>query len=207
MSAFLNRLNLRPQELRLVVIVFAIVFVVLNVWLVVPHFDDWGKAKKRLAKAKATLVLYQREIDPKRLGEYRKKLRELEGAGSTVATDERSFDLARIIQNQASASGVTITRENPGTVTSGKTNEFFEERARVIDVSTGEKELVDFLVALGSTNSMIRVKSMNLKPDQTQMRLMGGITLVASYQKKTLPPKSNTTAAKPAPASTPSRKL
>lgn len=192
MNALVNRLNLRPQELRLVVIVFAIVFVVLNFWLVVPHFGDWAKAKKSLAKAKSTLALYQREIDPKRLAEYRNKLRELEGAGSTVATDERSFDLARIIQNQATLSGVTILRDSPTTtISGGKTNEFFEERARVIEVSTGEKELVDFLVALGSTNSMIRVKSLNLKPDQSQMKLTGGITLVASYQKK-----PNTTASK-----------
>lgn len=203
MSAFLNRLNLRPQELRLVVIVFAIVFVVVNFWLVVPHFDDWGKAKKSLAKTKATLALYQKEIDPNRLGEYRKKLRELEGAGSTVATDERSFDLARIIQNQASSSGVTIIRDSPTTISGGKTNEFFEERARVIEVSTGEKELVDFLVALGSTNSVIRVKSLNLKPDQTQMKLVGGITLVASYP-KVRPKKPSAAASKNSPA--PSRK-
>ena len=40
MNSFLDRLNLRPQERRLVVGVLVIVFVVVNLWFVWPHAGD-----------------------------------------------------------------------------------------------------------------------------------------------------------------------
>ncbi|MEO6034508.1 MAG: hypothetical protein ABIQ35_04560, partial [Verrucomicrobiota bacterium] len=54
-----------------------------------------------------------------------------------------------------------------------------------ISVNTGEKELVDFLLNIGSGSSMIRVRDLDLKPaDQNRYRLQGRITLSANYQKK-----------------------
>jgi len=43
--------------------------------------------------------------------------------------------------------------------------------------------LVNFLVSLTSTNSMIRVKDLSVKPDPASTRLDGHMTLVASYQR------------------------
>jgi Tfp pilus assembly protein PilO len=184
MSGPLERLNLRPQERRLIVGVAVVFFVVLNLWFVSPHFHDWKNANASLEKANATLATFERETQPARIAEYQTRLKELEGQGSSVAPSEQSLDLIRSIQTQAAQSGVTINA-NTEVQTSGstRTNEFFEEKARLINVVTGEKELVDFLVSLASTNSMIRVRSMNLRPDPSQMRLQGSITLVASYQK------------------------
>jgi hypothetical protein len=86
------------------------------------------------------------------------------------------------------------------------TNEFFQEQSIPITVNTGEKELVDFLLDIGSGSSMIRVRDMNLRPaDQNRYRLQGTITLSANYQKKPVPKaaapattKPSTTTAKPA---------
>jgi hypothetical protein len=184
MNTFLNRLNLRPQERRLVVAVAAILFVVLNIWLVRPHFKDLDRVYQELKRARETLSLYQREADPKRIAEYQKRLKELESEGSSVLPEARGLDLFRTIQTQAQQHRVDIIGDSGvSTASSTKTNEFFEEKARTIQILTEEKNLVDFLVALGSTNSMIRVKSMNLRPDPSQMKLNGSITLVASYQK------------------------
>jgi Tfp pilus assembly protein PilO len=194
MTGPLERLNLRPQERRLVVAVAVVFFVVLNLWFVRPHLHDWSQANADLEKAKATLATFERETKPAKIAENQTRLKELEGQGSAVAPSEQSLDLIRSIQTQAAQSGVAINANTEvQTSTSARTNAFFEEKARLINVVTGEKELVDFLVSLASTNSMIRVRSMNLRPDSSQMRLQGTITLVASYQRSQ--PKKAATAA------------
>ena len=183
MNTLLDRLNLRPQERRFVVVVVAIFFVVINFWFVWPHFSDWGQVKSEIAKARTTLEKYRHETDPKRVGEYQSRLKQLEGGGSMVAADEQSFDLARAINKHAMQSGVSITGNQEVRTSSVKTNEYFEEKSRSIEVVAGEKELVDFLISIGSTNSMIRARTILLQPDQTFTRLRGTIVLVASYQR------------------------
>ncbi len=64
-----------------------------------------------------------------------------------------------------------------------------------------------FLHALGSGDSMIRVRDMDLRPDPPRYRLNGTITLVASYQKKPrgtrpVPPPATAAAAPPVLPST-----
>jgi len=67
----------------------------------------------------------------------------------------------------------------------GKTNAFFEEQTVVLNVTCGEKELVDFLYRLADKDLLIRAKSMQISPDiQSRMRLQGPITLVKSFQRK-----------------------
>ena len=63
MTSYLDRLNLRPFEKRLVVGVGAVLFVVLNAWFVVPHFSDLGDARRRRAEALKKLERWQTEID------------------------------------------------------------------------------------------------------------------------------------------------
>ena len=72
---------------------------------------------------------------------------------------------------------------------------------------SGEKELVDFLYRLGSGNSLIRVRDMNLGTElPARQKLQGSLTLVESFQKKPVkvaaapPPPKKTT---PAPAKAP----
>ena len=49
-------MNLRPQERRLVVFVGIVFFVVLNIWLVWPHFGDWTKVSMDRERALRTLI-------------------------------------------------------------------------------------------------------------------------------------------------------
>jgi type II secretory pathway component PulM len=65
MTGYLDRLNLRPFEKRLVVGVGAVLFVVLNAWFVVPHFSDLSQARERRLEALKKLELWQAEMDQK----------------------------------------------------------------------------------------------------------------------------------------------
>lgn len=187
MSSSLDKLNLRPQERRLVVGVMVVIFIVLNVLLVWPHFGDWAQVRAGLAKAQDNLVAYKKKIaQASGANGFEVKLKKLEGEGANVVADEQDVQLLRIVQSQVAASKISVTGYgNVSKQSSGKTNEFFEEQSIQITINTGEKELVDFLLNIGSGSSMIRVRDLDLKPaDQNRYRLQGRITLSANYQKK-----------------------
>jgi Tfp pilus assembly protein PilO len=202
MSGFLDQLNLRPQEKRIVVVATTVVLVVLNGLFVWPKFKEWGKLNVDLTKAKGTLKTYQAEIG--RATTYQAQLRKLGEQGGGVAPSEQALDLQRTVQAQAARHSVVQTGSR-FVPTAGSTNQFFDEQTVTIEVNSRDEELVNFLVALGSGDSMIRVRDMMLKPDNltTRYRLQGTLTLVASYQKK--PKATLTSASRPgAPKAVPS---
>ena len=197
MTDFLDKLNLRPHERRLVVIVALVVFVVLNIWLVWPQFGTVGQWQQRRIDAMKRHQNFDTEAKKKPI--YERQLHELELLGGLVGTEEQAMALSRDVANQATLSGVQVNRYDPAPRSStGRTNAFFEEQTLIITVSTGEKELIDFLYNLGARTSLIRVKSMTLSPElPARMKLQGSITLVASFAKKpppkvAIPPKATT---------------
>jgi hypothetical protein len=198
MKSFFDKLNLRPQERRLVVIVGIVIFIVLNFLFVVPMFGEYAKTMKSMKDTRRTLARYDEEI--KRGPRYKVQLEHLESTGSFVAQEEQASQLMRDVTTQAAISQVTVLRWDPTQRgSSGKTNAFFEEQTLGITVNTGEKELIDFLYSLGSGNSLIRVRSMILNPEPSHFKLQGNLTLVESFQRKP-PPSRAATAAPPAPA-------
>ena len=58
------------------------------------------------------------------------------------------------------------------------------EGANACGKTTLAHALVDFLVAIGNSDLMVRVKELNLNPDPGGFKLMGSMRLVASFQKK-----------------------
>ena len=186
MKSVFDKLNLRPNERRLVIIVMIVVFIVLNFIFVWPHFGDWGKIKARRTIADNLIRQYQREIANTKA--YQAQLKDLEKQGATVQTEAQALTLSTEVQNQAALSGVQVNRYDPVRQTAmsigGKTNQFFEEQSGIINVTTEEKSLVDFLYNLGIGRSLIRVRSFTLNPDPPRHKLQGNVTLVASYQKK-----------------------
>jgi Tfp pilus assembly protein PilO len=200
MKSFFDKLNLRPQERRMVVIVGVIIFIVINVVFVMPIFGEYGKTTQRMKDSHQLLNRYETEI--KKKGQYEQQLRQLESSGSFVAQEEQASKLMSDVTSQATLSGVTVLRYDPTPrVTSNKTNSFFEEQSLMITVNTGEKELVEFLYNLGSGGSLVRVRSMTLNPEvPNRYKLQGNLTLVESFQKK--PPAKPVVAPSPAPAKT-----
>jgi hypothetical protein len=190
MTSYLDRLNLRPFEKRLVVGVGAVLFVVLNAWFVVPHFSDLTEAKKRRADAIERMKRWQAEIDQKT--KYELGISKLVREGQEVQAEDQVNQFARAIQEQQAKSGVGIG--NFGRTTT-KTNLFFLELTQPVSVQSGEAQLVDFLYSLGSGNSLIRVSELTLRPDPPRQQLSGQVKLVASFQ-KTAPKKAASANAK-----------
>ena len=195
MTSYLDRLNLRPFEKRLVVGVAAVLFVVFNAWFVFPHFSDLAKAQDRKADALKKLARWQAEVD--QIPKYRAAISSL-AEGLEVPAEEMASQFALAIQAQEAQSGVSVTGNSRTTT---RTNEFFLELTQSIGVQSGEPQLVDFLYNLGAGSSLIRVRGLTLRPDQQRQKLSANVTLVASYQKN--PPKKPAAAGQPAAAEPP----
>jgi hypothetical protein len=191
MASVFDRLNLAPRERRILLGVGLIFFVLINVLFIWPMIPDWSQADRQIEKARKTLDDYRREIA--QVATNQARLVELERQGSTVLREEQALDLVRTIQRQAAESGVTVTRTQPGVAAGSATNRYFDEQAVFVDVTTKDAELVQFLYALGSGDSMIRVRQLDLKPDPPQYRLLGKLELVASYLKRSAPPAGTAT--------------
>ena len=179
-QSIFDKLNLRPQERRLVVIVGTIIFVLLNMWFVWPYFGDWGKTKAEIGRNRTTLERYRREIEQK--PKYEARVRELETTGSEMLSNEN--DLQRIVLMQAAAAGVQTGGSSPTRNPFGSTNQFFQEASISIPFHAGGKELVDFLVGIAAQNAMIRVRDMTVRPEQNQTRLGGTLVFVGNFQQR-----------------------
>jgi hypothetical protein len=183
--SFLDKLNLRPQERRLVVLAGAVIFVVLNLWFVWPHFRDYGRITNDIDRFRTTLEQYQAELN--RVDEYTRRLAELEGQGAAgVMPEEQATLLISRIQMQAERSGLKHSGLTPAARTSrGTAVELFEEQLLTLTLNpTGPEELIDFLVQLASGDLVIRVRELDLRPDPSKTKLLGSIRLVASFQKR-----------------------
>lgn len=187
--------QLRPLERRLAVGVLVVLFIVLNLVFVWPHFSDWGNFQLRQAAAERKLNLYHNFIAQAPV--YTKLIKELESSGEVVAAEDQGINFTRAIQSQSAASGVAILNQSRQLT---RTNDqFFVEQVLNINVQATDEQLVDFLYKLGSGASMIRVRDLELQPDPPHQHLTANIRLVASYQ-KTAPAKAGATPIKTANA-------
>jgi len=198
MTSYLDRLNLRPFEKRMVVGVAAVLFVIFNAWFVFPHFSDLAQARDRKAEAQKKLDRWQAEAD--QTPKYKAAILKLAGEGLDVPPEDQQNHFALAIQMQQAQSGVNVTSTSR---TSTRTNDdFFLELTETIGAQSGEPQLVDFLYNLGAGTSLIRVRGLGLHTDPPRQQLVANITLVASYQKN--PTKKpavgvQTSATRPAP--------
>ena len=181
MSSALDRLNLRPQERRLVIGVGIFVFLLVNYFLVWPRFDDLKTHKSAMERSRKKFREYQAEVD--KMPKYKETLAKLEEGNPMVESAEQALLLIRRVQEQAARSGVTLASQRPVPKVNIKANDFFDEEGLAIVFTAGDRELVEFLVTLSGDNSMIRVRDMDLKPDPSRTQLTCNLTLFASYPK------------------------
>ena len=178
--------QLRPLERRLVIGVAVVLLLVLNGVFIWPHFSDWGKLRGRLDQARRQLKLYQ--MTAAQIPALQADVKKFESEGEFVALEDQSVNFMRTIQTQSAQCGVQI--QNTSRQITHTNDVLFIEQAQNINVVATEDQLVDFLYKLGSGASMIRVRDLELQPDQARQRLNANIRLVASYQKNPKPASS-----------------
>ena len=187
--------QLQPMERRLVVGVAVVLLLVLNFVFIWPHFSDWGNLRRRGTDAETKLRLYREATA--QIPALKEDVNKFASAGQTIAQEDQAIDLMRTIQAQAAACGFGIQNFSRSIT---RTNDaFFVEQVQNITVTAKEEQLVDFLYKLGSSASMIRVRDLELQPDQPRQHLNANIKLVASYQKNPAHAPAAKTPAAPAP--------
>ncbi len=202
MTAWFDKLNLSPQERRLMLVGFVVLFLVLNWAFIWGRFSEWGQVNADLEKIQREIQKYNSEISRKK--SYEAHLKDLEAAGAAIAVEQENQGnkLQSAISTAASSSGVSLEaiRVVPSLTRGGVTNLFFDEVVMNAEIKAGEKELVDFLYSLGTTVLMIRVRDVvNLRLDPANpSRLAATLSLVASFQKKSPTPAAATATNAPA---------
>ncbi len=210
-ASFVEQLNLTPQERRIVVVIAVVVFVVLNILLVLPHFGDLGKVKDELDKTRNTIEtenkVVLKDIDP--VNGNQKKLKELQqNQGGGIGNQQ--IQLQRSISDQAMKTGVGVDEIRPISLMNTASNAFYEEQSVKISFECQESNLINFLYNVGNDPAMIRVRELNLRTaDANRYRLRGDATLSANYaraQPKPAAPAAAKTGAPPAKPGVPPSK-
>jgi type II secretory pathway component PulM len=202
MTAWFDRMNLQPQERRMVLGAMVVMALLVNYWFVWPYFKEYAEVSKGLDETQRVQGRYLSETT--KTNAYLVKLRDLQSRGGQVASDDAANLLQQTINKAAASAGVQINSMIPSTVSArganGQTNQFFDDIQVTVSMVSGEPELVDFLYELGAGDSMVRVRDVsNLRLDPSQTKLQATLTLVASVQKKApVPVAKPATAPKPA---------
>lgn len=200
MKKFLEQL--KPQERRWVIGLAAGAFLLFNYVAVWPHFKDWKAADVRKQKAEKKLTEFRAEIAHQ--AEYKRQIGIYESQGGSVPAEDQMEQFSTYVQNVANLYSVYILNNSqPHTYTNSP---FFIDREMSLTVLAKEESLVNFLYALGSSNSVMRVKAMSVRPDGPHEQLSANVTILASYQKKApapAPPPAKKPAASATPATTP----
>ena len=208
-ASFLDQLNLTPQERRIVVIIGVVVFVVLNMLLVWPHFKDLHQVRMQLNETRATIIKENKEItlDVEPLNGYKAELHKLERQQGGGIVNQQ-VQLQRSVSDQAIKTGVSVDEIRPLVSASPDTNKFYTEQSVKISFESQESQLVNFLFNVGNDPAMIRVRELNLKTaDANRYRLKGDAILTANYAKAPPPapkpaaPAGKTPAVAPKPPS------
>jgi hypothetical protein len=211
MSNWVDSLNLRPQEKRAIVAIAAVVFVILNLVLVFPHFKDYSQIQKQLKETSLAIAtnkaIIAKDVNP--VNGLQVQLARLEKQPDGVVTFSKDIQLIQTVTDQARASGFIPTSQGAAAVQHfGPTNladKFFESQSARIQCQAAEDALVRFLFNLGNDPAMIRVRELDLKPvEPNRYKLNANITLIADYQKTNAPKAVLTaTVAPPKPAAQP----
>jgi hypothetical protein len=175
--------QLGSQERRWVLGTAVVVFAMLNYLLVWPHFKDWGRNNIRIDAAEKKIATYRAELARKSYYETAIKRLQPEDANNVLSGDP--IQIEYFYHARAEENSVMIQANTRPT--SHSSDAFFQEEEFGLTLLGKESNLVNFLFSLGSSNSMVRVRAMSLRPDQPRHQLDANITIVASYLKKQQP--------------------
>ena len=187
MTSWFDRLNLAPTERRMAIVGLCLVALLFNYFFIWDHFAEWGVKARERTMLEGQKQIYFKEVSRK--SSYEKLLKELEGAGGQVMPEEQANRVQQGITSAAATNGVNLGRVSPQVaslrMSASKDTNFFDEQIVIVDLTAKEESFVNFLYALGASDSMIRVRDMSrLRLDNTGQNLSASVTFVASFQKK-----------------------
>lgn len=187
MTGWFDRLNLAPTERRMAIAGLCILGLLFNYWFIWPYFAEWDVMARDRTKLEGQKQIYFKEVSKK--SSYEKLLKELEGAGGQVLPEEQANRVQQGITAAAATNAVNLGRVSPQVaslrMSASKDTNFFDEQIVIVDLTAKEEGFVNFLYALGSSDSMIRVRDMSrLRLDNSGQNLSASVTFVASFQKK-----------------------
>ena len=188
MNQLFDKLGLTASERRLMIGFIIVLFTMANMWFVWPHFEQWEIVKNEREQDERTIRLYQLSMnnEPK-LAAQLAELQSSVGTNALVSDSAgQRLRFESTIDKLANTTTVGIqsrSRISEAKPVGGVTNLFFTELNYPITISTGEKELVDFLYQVGSGDSLIRVRDLSLSPDSRRQSLKGRMTLVAGFRR------------------------
>jgi len=193
MTGWFDRLNLAPTERRMAIVGLCLVALLFNYFFIWDYFAEWGVTARERTKLEGQKQIYFKEVSRK--ASYEKLLKELEGAGGQVLPEEQANRVQQGITSAAATNGVNLGRVSPQVaslrMSAAKDTNFFDEQIVIVDLTAKEESFVDFLYALGSSDSMIRVRDMSrLRLDNSGQNLSASVTFVASFQKAVKAPKA-----------------
>ena len=187
MTRWFDRLNLAPTERRMAIVGLCVMGLLFNYWFIWPYFAEWDIMVRERTKLEGQKQIYFKEVSKKSTLE--KLLKDLEGAGGQVLPEEQANRVQQGITAAAATNGVNLGRVSPQIaslrMSSSKDTNFFDEQIVIVDLTSKEEGFVNFLYALGSSDSMIRVRDMSrLRLDNSGQNLSASVTFIASFQKK-----------------------
>ena len=187
MTRWFDRLNLAPTERRMAIVGLCVMGLLFNYWFIWPYFSEWDIMVRERTKLEGQKQIYFKEVSKKSTLE--KLLKDLEGAGGQVLPEEQANRVQQGITAAAATNGVNLGRVSPQIaslrMSSSKDTNFFDEQIVIVDLTSKEEGFVNFLYALGSSDSMIRVRDMSrLRLDNSGQNLSASVTFIASFQKK-----------------------
>jgi Tfp pilus assembly protein PilO len=186
MIEVMDRVGIRPQERRSVILLLLGLLVVGNVvWMFMgPELLSLQGSLKDFEEKNAALADL-----PKLIKEVEKEVQTLETETGGVTDGRQAQKLMEEIESKARRSGLNFTRSR-GQSGSSRKNQDFEEAKRTVSFQSGLIDLVEFLKNVSEGKSMIRVSNMTIMPTTDRKQLKVDLTFTASYPKPEVESKS-----------------
>ena len=175
----LDRMGIRPQERRSVILLLLAFLIIGNIaWLMMgpellqlqtsrDQYREENKAAADLVEKRDTLKM---EVET------------LSAESGMVSDGRQAQKLMEDIESKARRSGLNFTRSRGGQGTS-RGNQDFEETKRTVSFQSSLVDLVEFLKNVSEGQNMIRVSNMTVQPTVDRQQLKVDLAFVASYPK------------------------
>ena len=175
----LDRMGIRPQERRSVILLLLAFLIIGNIaWLMMrpellqlqtsrDQYREENKAAANLVELRDTLKM---EVET------------LSAESGMVSDGRQAQKLMEDIESKARRSGLNFTASR-GQSVSSRSNQDFEETKRIVSFQSSLVDLVEFLKNVSEGQNMIRVSSMTIQPTNDRQQLKVDLTFVASYPK------------------------